>query len=305
MDLKQEILRLKQEKDVCIIAHCYQSRDICEIADSVGDSYQISVDASKTSSSTILMCGVKFMAQTCKVLSPNKRVLLAQEAGCPMADQITDVDVRNLKSQYPDHKVVCYINTTSEVKGECDVCVTSSSAVNICSLIEEDILFLPDANLGNYVQSKLPHKNIVTFNGCCPYHDKVTAADAEKAKSLYPEALLLVHPECRQELLDMADFVGSTTEIMDFAQKSEVQEFIIGTEESIVTHLKFDCPDKLFYPLSPELMCPEMKKTTLEDVYNSLMGIATNEIFLEPDVITNAKTCIDNMILMNSQLIGV
>lgn len=299
-EIQAEILRLKKEKDICILAHCYQGHEILEIADYSGDSYGISVEASKAPQKNVLMCGVRFMAETCKLLSPEKRVILASpDAGCPMADQMDREMIRKVKEEYPGYAVVCYINTTSELKTICDVCVTSSSAVQICNQLEaKDILFLPDQNLAQFVAKQLPDKNIAYLNGGCPYHAGMTAEDVAKARAAHPNALLLVHPECPPAVAQLADYVGSTTGIMDFAAKSAASEFIIGTETSIVEHLQFSCPDKRFYPLSGNLMCPEMKKTTLMDVYHCVKGLGGEEIHLPEDVMVEARRCIDEMIRM-------
>ena len=297
-EIQQEILRMKKEQDICILAHAYQGQEILEVADYTGDSYGLSVQASKRDCSGVIMCGVRFMAETCKILSPNKRVWLANPvAGCPMAEQLDLEGLRELKAQYPDYAVVAYINTTSELKTECDVCVTSSSAVEICQKLEQDkILFIPDPNLGHYVAEKLPEKTFAFYRGGCPRHIVVSAKDVEKARAAHPGALFLVHPECRQEVVEQADFVGSTTGIMEFAKKSEHKEFIIGTENSIVTHLQMECPDKMFYPLSKDCVCHNMKATTLTDVLNCCKGIGGLEINLDEDTRTKAKHCIDEMI---------
>ena len=297
-EIKAEILRLKKEKDFCILVHAYQGQEILEIADYVGDSYGLSVEASKDSHKNIIMCGVRFMAETCKVLSPEKKVYLANPvAGCPMADQIDLEKLAELKKQYPDYAVVAYVNTTSELKTGCDVCVTSASAVEICKKLDADkILFVPDQNLGSYVAQNIPEKEFAFVNGCCPRHFAMTAQDVEKAKALHPNAVFLVHPECRPEVVAQADYVGSTTGIMKYARNSEAKEFIIGTENSIVEHLQFECPDKQFYPLSVALTCMNMKVTTLMDVYNVLRGVGGEEIELSDDIIKGAKKCIDRMI---------
>lgn len=297
-EIKAEILRLKKEKDFCILVHAYQGQEILEIADYVGDSYGLSVEASKDSHKNIIMCGVRFMAETCKVLSPEKKVYLANPvAGCPMADQIDLEKLAELKKQYPDYAVVAYVNTTSELKTGCDVCVTSASAVEICKKLDADkILFVPDQNLGSYVAQNIPEKEFAFFNGCCPRHFAMTAQDVEKAKALHPNAVFLVHPECRPEVVAQADYVGSTTGIIKYARNSDAKEFIIGTENSIVEHLQFECPDKQFYPLSVALTCMNMKVTTLMDVYNVLRGVGGEEIELSDDIIKGAKKCIDRMI---------
>ena len=296
--LQEKILELKKEQDVCILAHSYQAREICEIADYTGDSYKLSVDASKAENKNILMCGVRFMAETCKILSPEKKVVLAQPlAGCSMADQMDKQLISQIKEMYPDYTVVAYINTTAELKTICDVCVTSSSAVQIVNKIDnKNILFIPDCNLGAYVAKQCPDKNIKLLNGGCPIHACVNTDDVKKAKELYPNAELLVHPECVPEVCAMADYIGSTSGIMDYAIKSDKKEFIIGTEISIAEHLQYMCPDKEFHFLSLKLICPNMKSTTLVDVYNCLAKNGGEEIILDDDTIRDAKKCIDEMI---------
>lgn len=297
-EIQQEILRLKKEKNICILAHAYQGQEILEIADYMGDSYGLSVQAAKSDCNGVIMCGVRFMAETCKVLSPQKKVWLANPmAGCPMADQINLDKLHELREKYPDYAVVTYINTTAELKTECDVCVTSSSAVQICQSLENDkILFIPDPNLGRFVAEKLPEKTFVFYKGGCPRHIVVSAKDVEKARKTHPKALLLVHPECRQEVVEQADYIGSTTGIIDYAKKSDAKEFIIGTENSIVEHLQFACPDKQFYPLSVMLTCMNMKITTLMDIYNCLKGTGGEVIELPQNVVDGAGRCIHRMV---------
>ena len=297
-ELQDEIIRLKKEKDICILAHAYQSHDIWEVADYVGDSYGLSVQAAKAAQSTVLMCGVRFMAETVKILSPQKRVLLSNSnAGCPMAEQMDVELISGVKKMYPDYTVVAYINTTSELKTICDVCVTSSSAVQIVKNIEnKNILFIPDCNLGKWVADQVPEKNIKLLQGGCPTHVRMSKRDVEKARKAHPDALLLVHPECLPEESELADYRGSTTGIMDYAKKSDAKEFIIGTENSIVQHLQFACPDKQFYPLSRDCVCHNMKLTTLGDVYQCVKGTGGEEIKLDEEVRIKAKRCIDTML---------
>ena len=297
-ELQDEIIRLKKEKDICILAHAYQSHDIWEVADYVGDSYGLSVQAAKAAQSTVLMCGVRFMAETVKILSPQKRVLLSNSnAGCPMAEQMDVELISGVKKMYPDYTVVAYINTTSELKTICDVCVTSSSAVQIVKNIEnKNILFIPDCNLGKWVADQVPEKNIKLLQGGCPTHVRMSKRDVEKARKAHPDALLLVHPECLPEVSELADYRGSTTGIMDYAKKSDAKEFIIGTENSIVQHLQFACPDKQFYPLSRDCVCHNMKLTTLGDVYQCVKGTGGEEIKLDEEVRIKAKRCIDTML---------
>lgn len=297
-ELQDEIIHLKKEKDICILAHAYQSHDIWEVADYVGDSYGLSVQAAKAKQSTVLMCGVRFMAETVKILSPQKRVLLSNSnAGCPMAEQMDVELISGVKKMYPDYTVVAYINTTSELKTICDVCVTSSSAVQIVKNIEnKNILFIPDCNLGKWVADQVPEKNIKLLQGGCPTHVRMSKRDVEKARKAHPDALLLVHPECLPEVSGLADYRGSTTGIMDYAKKSDAKEFIIGTENSIVQHLQFACPDKQFYPLSRDCVCHNMKLTTLGDVYQCVKGTGGEEIKLDEEVRIKAKRCIDTML---------
>ena len=297
-DVQKEILKLKKEKDICILAHCYQSPDILEVADFTGDSFALSVEAAKTSAKTVIMCGVKFMAETVKILSPEKQVYLANEdAGCPMAEMMDREVIEQVKLSYPDYTVVAYINTTTELKTICDVCVTSSSAVKICNKIDNDkILFIPDCNLGDWVKRQIPNKEFKLLSGGCPTHVRMSEADVKRARSRWKNAELLVHPECRPEVVEQADYVGSTTGIMDYAKKSSKKEFIIGTENSIVTHLQLSCPDKLFHPLSKDCVCHNMKVTTLVDVLNCCKGIGGMKIELDDETRKKAKKCIDKMI---------
>lgn len=296
--IQERILRLKQEKNACILAHCYQTHDILEVADYVGDSFGLAQNASKTDCSTVIMCGVRFMAETVKILSPEKRVLLPKaEAGCPMAEQLDPEMLRQLQAAYPDYTTVAYINTTAELKTLCDVCVTSSSAVKIIRNMDaEKILFIPDCNLGDYISKQVPEKQFQLIHGGCPTHVRMTRDDVLRARAAHPNALLLVHPECRPQVTEMADFVGSTTEIMHYAENSDAQEFIIGTENSIVQHLGISHPEKLFYALSKDCVCHNMKVTTIADVLHCLEGTDGEEILLEESVRLRAKKSIDEMI---------
>ncbi len=296
-DIQQEILRIKKEKHITILAHSYQAEEIQEIADHTGDSFRLSELAAKDPNDTLIMCGVHFMAETCKLLSPDKKVILAKEGcGCPMAEQLSADELRQLKKQYPGHTVVAYINTTAALKTECDVCVTSASAVEICRKIENDkILFIPDCNLGAFVAGQLPEKQIRLIKGGCPVHAAVTEEEALTAKKQHPGALLLVHPECVPAVAKHADYIGSTSEIVSFAKKSEANKFIIGTEISIAEHLQFECPEKEFYTLSKRLICPDMKRTTLMDVYKALQGGGL-EIKMSEEVIKKASVCIERML---------
>ena len=243
------------------------------------------------------MCGVRFMAETVKILSPEKTVFLAnRDAGCPMAEQMDREIIEQLKEMYPGYAVVAYINTTAELKTVCDVCVTSSSAVKIVTAMpEKDILFIPDINLGTYIKNQLPDKNVKLVHGGCPTHAKMDVRDVQKAKAAHPNALFLVHPECIPEVVALADYVGSTSGIMEYAKNSDAKEFIIGTENSITEHLEYDCPDKMFYPLSKDLVCHNMKITTLSDLLRCCKGDG-EEIVMDEQTRLAAKKCIDKMI---------
>lgn len=302
-ELQDKIIKLKKETNTAILAHCYQAREICEIADFVGDSYKLSVDAKNIAEENILFCGVHFMAETAKMLSPQKRVFLSnRHAGCPMAEQMDREMISAVREMEPDRTVVAYINTTAALKTVCDVCVTSSSALRIVRALDTDkILFIPDCNLGDYIKKQCPEKDIKLLQGGCPTHARITVKEVLAAKEEHPDALFLVHPECTPKVVELADYVGSTTGIMDYAKKSDKKEFIIGTENSIVEHLQYDCPEKKFYPVSRDLVCHNMKLTTLPDIYNTLVGIGGGdgdafEILMDDELIAQARKCIDEMI---------
>lgn len=297
-EIQEEILRLKKEKNICILAHSYVAKEIQEVADFTGDSYALSVKAKDTDADTVIMCGVRFMAETVKILSPEKTVYLANGvAGCPMAEQMDVESISAVKQMYPDYAVVAYINTTASLKTICDVCVTSSQAVDIVKKMpEKNILFIPDCNLGDYVKNQLPEKNFMLLSGGCPTHAKIDEREVLKAKAAHPNALFLVHPECKPEVVKHADYVGSTSGIMNYAKKSDAKEFIIGTEISITELLQYDCPDKSFYPLTKDIICSNMKATTLVDLYNTVKGTGGEEIVLDSETIEKARKCIDKMI---------
>lgn len=296
--LQQEIRRLKKENDVCILAHAYQTQDILEVADYIGDSFGLSKQAASAPQKTVLMCGVRFMAETAKILSPEKTVLLSHpQAGCPMAEQLTVEELAELKKQHPDSAVVAYINTTSALKTLCDVCVTSASALKILrALPQKEILFIPDCNLGQWVADQIPEKTFHFIRGGCPIHTRITAGDVAAARAAHPEAKLLVHPECLPEVSAQADYVGSTTGIMAYARENDARSYIIGTENSIVQHLQFELPDKTFYPLSKACVCEDMRLTTLLDVYNCVRGAGGEEIVLSNEVRSEAQRSIDAML---------
>ena len=297
MSIKEEILKLKEENDICILAHCYQNPEILEVADFVGDSFALAVEAEKVQNKNVIMCGVRFMAETVKILSPDKTVYLSNKnAGCPMAEMMDKALISEVKKQFPDYTVVAYINTTSDLKTVCDVCVTSSSAEKICSKLDTDkILFIPDCNLGDFISKKLPDKEFKLLNGGCPTHARIEPEDVLKAKEAHPDALFLVHPECKPAVVELADYVGSTTGIMNYAKESDQTEFIIGTENNIAVHLSNECPDKKFYTVTDTFVCPNMRYTTLENVLECCKGEG-EQIELNEETRIGAKRCIDKMI---------
>ena len=296
--LQDEIIRLKKEKNICILAHAYQGQDIWEVADYIGDSFGLSRQAAEVQAQTVIMCGVRFMAETVTILSPQKTVFLANPiAGCPMADQMDAELISQMKENMPGYTVVAYINTTAELKTVCDVCVTSSSAVRIIRNIQNDkILFIPDCNLGEWVAKQVPEKKIKLVRGGCPTHLRMTKRDVERAREQHPGAEILMHPECHPSIVALADFVGSTTEIMAYAEKGTGSEYIIGTENSIVEHLQFKCPEKSFYPLSKDCVCHNMSATTLMDVYKTVKGMGGEEIIMSDELISSSRKCIDEML---------
>ncbi len=297
--LKNEIYKLKREKNALIVAHNYQIDEVQEIADFVGDSFYLSKVCAERPEEVIVFCGVHFMAESAKILSPHKKVLLPEiDAGCPLADMVTAEDVENLKKKYPDYSIVCYINSPASVKAKSDVICTSSNAVKIVREFPNDkIIFLPDKNLGSFVRKQVPEKDIILWEGFCITHYKIKKEDVEKAKSLHPNALVLVHPECRPEVVELADFVGSTKQIIDFATASKEKEFIIGTEMGVLYSLKKLNPDKKFYILHPGMICPNMKKNTLQSVRDALL-YERYQIEVEEEIIQGAKRALAKMLEM-------
>ncbi len=293
----REIRELKRERNAFIVAHNYQRDEVQEIADIVGDSFALSKYCASSPYETIVFCGVHFMAESAKMLSPTKTVLLPElRAGCPMADMVTAEDVREQKRHHPGAAVVCYINTSAAVKAECDISCTSSNAVKVIqSLSEKEIIFVPDKNLGSYIAEMVPEKKMISWDGFCITHHRVTGEDVENVKSVHPDAIVLVHPECRSEVVKMADFVGSTKQIIDFGTRSKQKKFIIGTEMGVLYRLKKDNPDKEFYLLSQGLICPNMKKTTLQSVYSALKEMK-NRIELDEKILVKAKLTLNRML---------
>ena len=295
--LVESINKLKKEKKAVILAHCYQPVEIDLVADYVGDSLYLSQVAAKTDAEIIVFAGVYFMAQTAKILSPDKKVLLPQiEAGCRMADMIDYKQLIEFKSKNPNIPVVCYVNSTAEVKSECDMCCTSSNAVKVVKSMGVDkILFLPDTYLGKWVEKQLGNIEVITYPGFCPTHLQIRPDDIKKARQEHPKALVLAHPECHMSVVELADYVGSTTGIMNFAKNSDNKSFIIATEQGVVDRIIRDYPDKEFIPVKNNIICPNMKMTSLEDILHVLEN-ENNEIFVDEDVAQKAVKCIDRML---------
>ena len=298
---KQELVRsiadLRKQRNAVIVAHNYQRDEIQEIADVVGDSFALSKFCAKSPHDVIVFCGVHFMAESAKLLSPGKTVLLPEiDAGCPMAEMVTAGALREEKRKHPGAAVVCYINSTAEVKAESDICCTSSNAIKVIRSIKQDeIIFVPDCNLGSYIAKMVPEKQIILWKGFCVTHHKISAEDVKKVRKLYPDAMLLVHPECKPEVTELADFVGSTKQIIDYASASGAEKFIIGTEMGVLYKLKKDNPQKQFYLLSQGLLCPNMKKTTLRSVYEALRDMKY-KIELDEHIMEKAKIPLDRML---------
>lgn len=296
-ELIEKINKLKKEKNAVVLAHCYQNVEIDEVADYVGDSLYLSQMAAKTNADIIVFAGVYFMAQTAKILNPTRKVLLPRlESGCRMADMITLEQLREFKKKFPKMPTVCYINSTAEVKSECDICCTSSNAVKIVdSLNAEEILFLPDTYLGKWVEAKLGNVKVNTYPGFCPTHMQIRDKDVVAAREKYPNALVLAHPECHQSVTAIADYVGSTTGIMKFAKENNNKQFIIATEKGVVDRLKRDYPEKEFILIKDSVICPNMKWNTLTDIYNAL-DREEHEITVDENMAQKALTCIDRML---------
>lgn len=298
MSIQTAIAQLKQEKDFFIMAHTYQPLEIIELSDRTGDSFALAKAAREVKQQNILLCGVRFMAESVKILAPEKNVWLpAPDATCPMAEQISPERVRAYKQSHPDAVVVAYINTTAALKAECDICVTSSSALKIVSQIDApEILFIPDKNLGGWVKQQLPDKNIVLWDGYCPIHNALTEADVLAAKQAHPQAKVAMHPECPAECLKHADAIGSTAAIIQYALQSK-EPVIIGTERGVADTLIPAHPDKTFYYLAKEkLVCPDMKKITPATVLSVLEGNAGENMQLEESLRLRAKKSIDAML---------
>ena len=297
-ELQKAIIEEKEKRNTFILAHTYQRPEILDIADLSGDSFALSKAAKNVPNKRVLLCGVRFMAETVKILSPEKEVVLSvDDAGCPMAEQIDPLVVKRYKDTHPTHVICSYVNTTAALKAVSDICVTSSTAVSIVEKIEStDILFLPDKNLGAYVQKMVPDKHIHLLDGYCPVHNLVTAQGILECKKKYPNAKVAIHPECPIEALEISDMVGSTKDIIQYA-KSSSDEIILVTEKGVYDKLSKEYPNRIFHQLLPEKMvCADMKKTALTDVHRALMGEGGTEITIDEPLRLAAKSSIENMI---------
>jgi quinolinate synthase len=296
MDLKKEIRKLLEEKDAILLAHNYQIDDIQEIADFTGDSLGLSIEASKTDKSKIVFAGVYFMAETAYMLSPHKKVLLPEiDAGCPMADMVTAEELRAFKNKYPGVPVVCYVNSSAEVKAESDICCTSANAINVVKSIDsEKIIFVPDRNLGHYI-SRFVDKEIILWNGFCPIHERVTRKDIETLKEKHKDAVVVLHPECPPDTIDLADHVCSTSGVYSFCKNSKAKKFIIGTENGVGYTLRKENPDKEFIFAYSPFQCKNMKKTTLKKVYEALL-YDRYEVTVSEEIRTKAVLSIEKML---------
>jgi len=298
-DIAAKIKKLKTEKDAVILAHNYQIGQVQDIADFVGDSLQLSIEASRTESSIIVFCGVHFMAETAKILNPGKKVLLPdKDSGCPMADMITAADLKKLKAGHPGAVVICYVNSTAEVKALSDICCTSSNAVKVVESVppDDDIIFIPDKYLGSYVQSKTGRKMIL-WNGYCPTHVRINARNIIELKRKHLDAEVVVHPENTPDVIEVADRVESTGGMLRYVKESPKKTFIIGTETGIIHRLKKENPGKVFIPAMDRAICPNMKLITLEKVLWSLEREET-EVIVPEDIARKAKSAIDRMIAL-------
>jgi len=301
-EITEKINKLKKEKNAVILAHIYQLPEIQDVADFVGDSLDLSRKAADTHAERIVFCGVHFMAETAAILSPDKKVIIPDAgAGCPMADMITAQALREFKSKYKNPVVVAYVNTSAEVKAESDICCTSSNAVNVVKSLSQDaaVIFVPDRNLGSYVQ-KQSGKDLVIWNGFCPTHNNLMLPEhIIEAKRAHPEAEVLVHPECRPEVVALADYAMSTGQMCRYVPASKTQEFIIGTETGILYKLAKENPDKKFYPLSELAVCPNMKKITIDKVLDALAN-DKNIVTVPQDIAQKARQPIEKMLKIKS-----
>lgn len=299
MNLKEKICQLKEEKDVVILGHYYVDGEVQEIADFVGDSYALAKKAAEVGQQNILFAGVSFMGESAKLLNPDKHVYMVDAtAGCGMADMIDALEVKRVREQYPKAAVVCYVNSSAEVKAVSDVCVTSSNAVRVVKHLEQkQIYFIPDTHLAHFVAAELPEKEFIYHNGYCPIHQKIDQASLIKAKEKYPNALVLSHPECANDILELSDYIGSTADIIRFSKEDTAKEYIIATETGVFYQLEKENPDKKFYPVTSCQICPDMKKSSLEKIAVILENLGKQEeIRLDAKVMELAKRPLEKML---------
>lgn len=296
-ELKDKINRLKKEKNAVILAHYYVSDEVQDVADYIGDSFYLSQIAKKADASTIVFCGVSFMGESAKILSPEKTVLMPDaSADCPMAHMAQKEKIQSIREEYGDLAVVCYINSTAELKELSDVCVTSSNAVKIVkALPNKNIFFIPDGNLGRFVAKQVPEKNVILNDGYCPVHAKMTAAAVREARQQHPKAEVLSHPECIEEVLELSDYIGSTSGIIDYAGQSSGKEFIVCTETGVFYELVKNNPGKSFYPVMEHQVCEDMKRITLEKVAD-VLEYGKNEVFVSEELRKGANAPLTNML---------
>ncbi|TYZ29854.1 quinolinate synthase NadA [Selenomonas caprae] len=296
-DIVEEILRLKRERNAVILAHVYQPEEIQEIADFTGDSFALSRQAAATDADTIVFCGVRFMAETANILSPDKVTLLpAADAGCQMFTDALEGQVRQARADHPDALIVSYVNTPASVKAMSDICCTSSNAAAVVGSLPEDkdVIFIPDQNLGGWAEEQC-ERPLLKWRGGCPIHASLTVNDIRLARIKYPQALVLMHPECRPEVRELADYIGSTSGIINYAAKSEATEFIIATEEGVLYELTERCPGKEFHLASRHLLCPNMKKTTLVKVRDALATMEPR-VVVPPEIRERSAAALTKML---------
>lgn len=297
MDMMNRIKQLKEEKNAVILAHYYVNADVQEVADFIGDSFYLAKKASETDADKIVFAGVEFMGESAKILNPNKHVYMPDaHADCPMAHMVTIENIKKMREKYDDLAVVCYINSTAEIKTYSDVCVTSSNAVKIVNkLPNKNIFFIPDQNLGSYVATQVEGKNIILNNGFCPRHHIMTKEDVLNAKKKHPDALVAVHPECKPEVLEEADYIGSTSGIIDYIVGNNAKEFIVGTVDGVYATILKQAPDKKLYNVVRTQVCPNMKLNSLEKIIN-VLETGENEVFLDEEFMNKAKAPLERML---------
>lgn len=297
MSLREDVMRLKKEKNAVILAHYYVDEDVQEVADYIGDSFYLSKIATKVDQDVIVFAGVEFMGESAKILNPSKRVFMPDAtADCPMAHMATAREIREVKEKYEDIAVVCYINSTAELKTMADVCVTSSNAVKIVkNLPNKNIFFIPDQNLGRFVAKQVPEKNIILNSGFCPRHVAITEDMVLAAKQKHPEAKFAAHPECTEDVLQYADYIGSTSDIIQYVVDTDAEEFLIGTVDGVFGEIRKKAPDKKLYTIKEDQICINMKKVTLEKIVQ-VLNEETNEVFVSEELAEKAMLPLTRML---------